>query len=73
MYIFESPRQFLYNASLAFKEKKVAYDHYSPLLLVLIIRYFTDGIYVSTRNEWPLLQNNLIFNDAYPLANPYSH
>jgi hypothetical protein len=69
----ESPRQFMSNFSAAYPQKIVAFDHYDPLLLVLAIRYFPNGMFVSDRNDWPLQQKNLIFNDLYLLASKQSH
>jgi hypothetical protein len=72
-YEFETPRQFLLNISKTFPHKKVAFDHSNPLLLVLFIRYFTQGIFVSDRYGRSLLEQNLILNDCYPLATIQEH
>ena len=58
----------MYNISVAYPQKAVLFDHYSAQLLVLSIKYFKKGMYVSDRNDWPLLYQNLVLNDAYPLA-----
>lgn len=64
----ESTRQFAKNVSNYYPNITIVFDHHDPFLLVLIVRYFPKGIFVSRSENLNILQKNLILNDLKALV-----
>lgn len=64
----ESIRQFAKNVSNYYPNITIVFDHHDPYLLVLMVRYFPKGIFVSRSDNLNILQKNLILNDLRALV-----